>query len=67
MVETFNNIAGAFVHFKDEKVDPVVKGWNVQLLTLQRHTRHQDLMVVQSFYKHLDEVLRSKGCSLLYR
>ncbi|KAL6754061.1 RNA pol II accessory factor, Cdc73 family-domain-containing protein [Haematococcus lacustris] len=66
LMETFSQVAGFYVHFKDEKVPPAVASWNVKPLGFVREKRHMDMTVMLDFYKHLDAFLLSRKCSLAY-
>ncbi|KDD72479.1 Cdc73 RNA pol II accessory factor, partial [Helicosporidium sp. ATCC 50920] len=66
MVETFHKVCGFYLHFHDEKVDPMIRKWNVKTLPLHRESRHRDVAVVQELYAALDRRLQARRCKLVY-
>lgn len=60
MVATFNTVCGVYLHYSDEPVSAMIKGWNVKLLPLSRHSRHRDLTVATDYFRQLDSFLEGK-------
>lgn len=66
LVATFQRVAGVYLHYADEPVDPAVKKWNVKLLGIARHNRDKDAAVAREFWAHLDAFLQARKSSLAY-
>lgn len=66
LVATFQKVAGVYMHYADEPLDPSIKKWNVKLLPISRHTRDNDQAVMREFWTHLDGFLKARKSSLAY-
>uniref|UniRef100_A0A7S3R426 Cell division control protein 73 C-terminal domain-containing protein n=1 Tax=Dunaliella tertiolecta TaxID=3047 RepID=A0A7S3R426_DUNTE len=66
LAETFQKVAGFYIHFADEKVPELVANWNIKCLGLTRERRHMDMTVALDFYRHLDAFLYSRRSNLAY-
>jgi hypothetical protein len=51
------------VHFADEPIDPLIKKWNVKLISISRHSRSQDQAAMRAFWAHLDAFLGARNNS----
>ena len=65
-METFQRVCGFYLHYADTPPEAVVKGWNVKLVALSRHSRELDRQVARDVWRHLDAFLKAKNCTLLY-
>eukprot|EP00249_Psilotum_nudum_P016057 c25638_g1_i2 orf=215-1624(+) len=67
-VEIFDKIMGIFLRFEDDSVESakVVKQWNVKIISLSKHKRHQDKTAVLEFWDRLDAFVRSRRMNLVF-
>ncbi|KFM26620.1 Parafibromin [Auxenochlorella protothecoides] len=66
LLDTFQRMAGAYLHYQDEQIDPAVKAWKVKVYSLSREGRHRDIVIAQDFFKTLDAFLQAKKSTLAY-
>ncbi|WOL15280.1 hypothetical protein Cni_G24061 [Canna indica] len=62
-VEIFNKIIGFFVRFEDDSVESAktVKQWNVKIISISKHKRHQDRTAALEVWDRLEEFMRSRS------
>ncbi|CAL9134115.1 unnamed protein product [Musa textilis] len=62
-VEIFNKIIGFFVRFEDDSVESAktVKQWNVKIISISKHKRHQDRAAALEVWDRLEEFMRSRS------
>lgn len=67
-VEIFNKFMGVFLRFEDDSVESAkqVMQWNVKIINLSKHKRHQDKTAVLNFWQGLDSYIQSRKLNLLY-
>lgn len=67
-VEIFNKFMGIFLRFEDDSVESAkqVMQWNVKIINLSKHKRHQDKTAVLNFWQGLDSHIQSRKLNLLY-
>ncbi|KAH9326543.1 hypothetical protein KI387_006721, partial [Taxus chinensis] len=67
-VDIFNKIKGYFLRFEDDGLDSVkaVKQWNVKIISISKHKRHQDKTAALEFWDKLDSFLRSQRPNMAY-
>lgn len=67
-VEVFSKIMGIFLRFEDDSVESakVVKQWNVKIISLSKHKRHQDRTAVLEFWDALDVFIRARRLSIVF-
>jgi parafibromin len=53
-VEIFSNVAAFHLKFEEQKMDPNVAKWSVNVLQLSRTKRHLDRAILQRFWEILD-------------
>ncbi|KAH9298790.1 hypothetical protein KI387_030472, partial [Taxus chinensis] len=61
-VEIFNKLLGFYLRFEDDSVESakVVKQWNVKIISLSKHKRHQDKAAALEIWDRLEEFMRSR-------
>ncbi|BFI25005.1 parafibromin [Marchantia polymorpha subsp. ruderalis] len=66
-VEIFNQILGIFLRFEDDSVESAqkVKQWNVRILSLSKHKRHQDRTAALAFWDSLDKSVKSRKLNVI--
>jgi len=66
--EIFNKIMGFHLRFEDDSLESVrtVKQWNVKIISISKHKRHQDKTAALEIWDKLDIFLRSQRCSLVF-
>ncbi|XP_042420130.1 protein CDC73 homolog [Zingiber officinale] len=62
-VEIFNKIIGFYVRFEDDSVESAktVKQWNVKIISISKHKRHQDRAAALEVWDRLEEFMRSRS------
>jgi len=65
-VETFSRYLGFYLHFHNEKVPDLVKGWKVEKMLIHRVNRHNDGQIARYFWRKLDAMLAEKKSKLAY-
>lgn len=67
-VEIFSKIMGIYLRFEDDSVDSakVVKQWNVKIISLSKHKRHQDRTAVLQFWDSLEAFIRARRLNILF-
>lgn len=60
MMETFTKIQGFYFAFHNEELSPLVKSWNVHTIVIHKDNRHNDITVMQEFFRKLDDFLATK-------
>lgn len=67
-LEIFNKIMGFHLRFEDDSLDAVktVKQWNVKIISISKHKRHQDKTAAMDIWDKLDSFLRSQRCKLVF-
>jgi len=58
--EIFANVRGFFLGYDDEQVPPLIKNWDVKILTVNKHKRHLDSTAKLVFWNTLDEFVQKK-------
>eukprot|EP00873_Tetraselmis_striata_P038014 jgi/Tetstr1/458278/TSEL_044764.t1 len=66
LVETFSRYLGFYLHFHNEKVPDLVKGWKVEKMLIHRVNRHNDGQIARYFWRKLDAMLAEKKSKLAY-
>jgi 5'(3')-deoxyribonucleotidase len=56
----FDQVCGFYLHYKDTQVPELVNKWKVKRLALERNTRHNDIQIVDHFFRHLASFLEDK-------
>ncbi|KAJ3396534.1 hypothetical protein HDU92_002714 [Lobulomyces angularis] len=64
-VDIFNHAVGFYLHFSDEPVKDIVKGWRVHILTIDKLRRHLDVQVVNEFWRLVDNFVQTRKPMLL--
>ena len=64
--EIFTKIRGFHVKYDDIKLDPNVKKWDVEVLTISRNKRHMDRACVLKFWEVLDKFMVKNKPNLRY-
>jgi len=66
--EIFNKVMGFHLRFEDDSLESVrtVKQWNVKIISISKHKRHQDKTAALDIWDKLDSFLRSQRCSLVF-
>ncbi|GLJ33880.1 hypothetical protein SUGI_0681480 [Cryptomeria japonica] len=61
-IEIFNKLIGFYLRFEDDSVESakVVKQWNVRIISLSKHRRHQDKAAALEIWDRLEEFMRSR-------
>lgn len=67
-VEIFTKVLGVYLRFDDQSADAAgaALSWNVKVITLSRHKRHQDRTAALKFWDHLDSFLTSRRSTLRF-
>jgi len=67
-VEIFSKINGFYLRFEDDSLESVrtVKQWNVKIISISKHKRHQDRTAAMDIWDKLDRFLRSQRCNLVF-
>lgn len=66
MMETFTRIQGFYFAFHNEELTPLVESWNVHTIVIHKDNRHNDIPVMQEFFRKLDSFLQTKKAKLVY-
>lgn len=66
MMETFTRIQGFYFAFNNEELTPLVQSWNVHTIIIHKDNRHNDIPVMQEFFRKLDGFLQTKKANLMY-
>mmetsp|Transcript_23541 Transcript_23541/g.56286 ORF Transcript_23541/g.56286 Transcript_23541/m.56286 type:complete len:264 (-) Transcript_23541:98-889(-) len=66
LVDTFLKYLGVYIHYHNEEVPSLVKGWKVEKLQLHRDNRYNDAQLMRSFWRKLDIFLKEKQSKLAY-
>jgi len=66
LVETFLKYQGIFLHYHNEDIPAVVKGWKVEKLSLHRDTRYNDPQTMRTIWRKIDSFLSAKNSQLSY-
>ena len=66
MVATFMRVAGLYVHYTDEPIDPLVKTWNVKMISIGRHSRSGDGGAMREIWSHIDAFIKSNNINVEY-
>eukprot|EP00897_Mesotaenium_endlicherianum_P010886 jgi/Mesen1/9826/ME000007S09882 len=66
--EIFTKIMGVFLRYDDASVESAaaVRNWNVKIIAMSRHKRHQDRTAALQFWDHLDSFLRARKSTLRF-
>ena len=56
--ELFARVRGFYLYFNGTKTPATVDSWNVKKLELQRHKRHHDVNIKNTFWADLEEFLK---------
>ncbi|XP_031574369.1 parafibromin-like [Actinia tenebrosa] len=56
-VDIFTKIRGFHLKFEDVKTEPNVQKWDVQVLTINRNTRHFDKASINTFWTTMDKFM----------
>eukprot|EP00850_Spirogloea_muscicola_P018388 SM000168S02587 [mRNA] locus=s168:51086:54004:- [translate_table: standard] len=66
--EIFSKILGVYVRFDEDSLEAakMVKQWNVKIISLSKHKRHQDRTAVLNFWESLDNALRTSRSPLIF-
>eukprot|EP00794_Sanderia_malayensis_P008628 gene8628-9560_t len=65
-VQIFTKIKGFHIKFDDMKVDPNVKKWDVEVLTINRNRRHMDRACVLKFWEVLEKFMQKHKPNLRF-
>jgi hypothetical protein len=65
-VETFSKYFGIYLHYHNEKVPDLVKGWKVEKMLIHRENRHNDAQLMRIFWRKLDSLLANQKSTLAY-
>lgn len=67
-VEIFSKIMGIYLRFEDDSVDSakIVKQWNVKIISLSKHKRHQDRTAVLQFWDSLENFIRARRLNIVF-
>ncbi|CAM6100252.1 unnamed protein product [Calypogeia fissa] len=67
-VEIFNKILGFYLRFEDDSVESAktVRQWNVKIISLSKHKRHQDKTAVLAIWESLDKSIRGRKLNLVF-
>eukprot|EP01018_Ginkgo_biloba_P020794 Gb_16335 [translate_table: standard] len=67
-VEIFNKIMGFYLRFEDDSMESAktVKQWNVKIISISKHKRHQDRTAALELWDKLDGFLRSQRPYLIF-
>eukprot|EP01018_Ginkgo_biloba_P022160 Gb_19881 [translate_table: standard] len=67
-VEIFNKLLGFYIRFEDDSVESakVVKQWNVKIISISKHKRHQDKAATLEFWTVLDDHMRSRKSNMTF-
>lgn len=63
--EIFNKILGFYIRFEDDSVESAksVRQWNVKIISISKHKRHQDKPAAMEIWDKLDEYMRARRSS----
>ncbi|KAH7415566.1 hypothetical protein KP509_14G052600 [Ceratopteris richardii] len=66
--ETFNRIMGIYLRFEDDSIDQAktVKQWNVKIISLSKHKRHQDRTAVLQFWDALELFVHGRRLNIVF-
>uniref|UniRef100_A0A0D6R9S5 PHP n=1 Tax=Araucaria cunninghamii TaxID=56994 RepID=A0A0D6R9S5_ARACU len=61
-VEIFNKLLGFYLRFEDDSVESAktVRQWNVKIISISKHKRHQDKAAALEIWNRLEEFMRSR-------
>ncbi|KAI5070240.1 hypothetical protein GOP47_0015096 [Adiantum capillus-veneris] len=67
-VEIFSKIMGIYLRFEDDSVDSakIVKQWNVKIISLSKHKRHQDRTAVLQFWDSLENFICARRVNIVF-
>ena len=55
----FSKIKGFYLTYSNTKINPVVEKWNVSILKIDQMARHKDTLLVDQFWKKVNDFLLS--------
>lgn len=60
--EIFNKIVGFYIRFEDDSVESAksARQWNVKIISISKHKRHQDKAAAMEIWDKLDEYMRAR-------
>ncbi|MCO5548587.1 hypothetical protein L7F22_002047 [Adiantum nelumboides] len=67
-VEIFSKIMGIYLRFEDDSVDSakIVKQWNVKIISLSKHKRHQDRTAALQFWESLENFICARRLNMVF-
>lgn len=66
--EIFNKILGFYIRFEDDSVESAksVRQWNVKIISISKHKRHQDKPAAMEIWDKLDEYMRARKSNSIF-